>query len=81
MVEVLLLQPSKQRIIGYRREMGMARSTPLTAPPASRRGHYFTSHEFINSFAIIPICPDLGLDVPHGRDAFPDKTPGLYNKA
>ncbi|CAJ0585256.1 unnamed protein product, partial [Mesorhabditis spiculigera] len=32
------------------------------------RTHYYCSHKMINPTGIISIGPDLGLDIPHGRD-------------
>ena len=34
------------------------------------RAHYFRSHPSINPHGIVPVCPDLSLDVPHARGSY-----------
>ena len=42
------------------------------------RAHYFTSHETINRFAIVPEAPAaVDFSAPHGRGGMPSRTPGL----
>ena len=41
------------------------------------RTHYFTSHETINRFAIIPAMPQIDFMAPHDRTRFTANTPGL----
>lgn len=41
------------------------------------REHYFTSHETINRYGIIPKSPEVDFRAPHDRAQFLSSTPGL----
>ena len=67
---------NKQRIAdypnlsGYLRDLYQVTGVSETVNMAHIKNHYYGSHATINPTGVVPLGPELNLDVPHGREDF-----------